>query len=205
MTTNSSPNCTNPLTPTRAISRSSSTGTARRYRCRTCCRCCSRWASRSPTSDLTRSNVATATSRWIYDFGLRHRAGRRRGRAGARLHERFHDALAAAWQGHAEVDGFQALVLEAGLTWRQVAVFRAYAKYLRQAGYRFSQEYLESALRANTDVVRLLSVAVRNPPRPCVCRRPRLRRAGDRRADPSGRSTRSPVSTKTASCAVSWG
>src|SRR5665213_279288 len=95
------------------------------------------------------------TVAWIYDFGLRHRpvdpeAGP------ATLHERFQDALAAAWHGRAEVDGFQALVLEAGLTWRQVTVIRAYAKYLRQAGYRFSQAYLESALRANTQVVRLL-------------------------------------------------
>ncbi len=93
---------------------------------------------------------------WVYDFGLRHRSVATDAMAPA-LHERFHDALVAAWQGHAEIDGFQALVLEAGLTWRQVAVFRAYAKYLRQIGSRFSQEYLETTLRANTDVVRLLS------------------------------------------------
>jgi glutamate dehydrogenase len=95
------------------------------------------------------------TVAWIYDFGLRH-APVGDEAAPATLHERFQDALAAAWHGRAEVDGFQALVLEAGLTWRQVTVIRAYAKYLRQAGYRFSQTYLESALRANTHVVRLL-------------------------------------------------
>jgi glutamate dehydrogenase len=95
------------------------------------------------------------TVAWIYDFGLRH-APVGNEAAPATLHERFQDALAAAWHGGAEVDGFQALVLEAGLTWRQVTVLRAYAKYLRQAGYRFSQAYLESALRANTPVVRLL-------------------------------------------------
>ena len=95
------------------------------------------------------------TVAWIYDFGLRH-APVADEAAAATLHERFQDALAAAWHGRAEVDGFQALVLEAGLTWRQVTIIRAYAKYLRQAGYRFSQTYLESALRANTQVVRLL-------------------------------------------------
>jgi glutamate dehydrogenase len=102
--------------------------------------------------EIKRGDGASA---WIYDFGLRH------GVVGAdaspdTLHERFHDALAAAWHGRAEVDGFQALVLEAGLTWRQVVVLRAYAKYLRQAGARFSQAYLESAMRANPHVVRLL-------------------------------------------------
>jgi glutamate dehydrogenase len=92
---------------------------------------------------------------WIYDFGLRHApVGVAAGPM--TLHSRFHDALAAAWRGRAEVDGWQALVLEAGLTWQQVLVLRAYAKYLRQAGSRFSQEYLESAMRANPHVVRLL-------------------------------------------------
>jgi glutamate dehydrogenase len=43
------------------------------------------------------------------------------------------------WRGEAEVDGFNELVLRAGLTWRQVVVLRAYAKYLRQAGNTFSQ------------------------------------------------------------------
>jgi glutamate dehydrogenase len=95
------------------------------------------------------------TVAWIYDFGLRHPAVGGDA-APATLHERFQDALAAAWHGRAEVDGFQALVLEAGLTWQQVGVLRAYAKYLRQAGYRFSQAYLESALRGNAHVVRLL-------------------------------------------------
>src|SRR5450432_2232917 len=95
------------------------------------------------------------TDAWIYDFGLRHPAVGAEADP-ATLHERFQDALAAAWHGRAEVDGFQALVLEAGLTWQQAVVLRAYAKYLRQAGYRFSQAYLESALRANTPVVRLL-------------------------------------------------
>jgi glutamate dehydrogenase len=92
---------------------------------------------------------------WIYDFGLRHRPVSEEA-SPETLHDRFADALAAAWHGRADIDGFQALVLEAGLNWRQVVVLRAYAKYLRQAGTRFSQEYLESAMRGNVHVVRLL-------------------------------------------------
>ena len=56
------------------------------------------------------------------------------------------NAFSAAWRGEAEVDGFNELVLRAGLTWRQVVVLRAYAKYLRQTGTVFSQDYMESTL-----------------------------------------------------------
>ncbi|HEX7107212.1 MAG TPA: NAD-glutamate dehydrogenase domain-containing protein, partial [Acidothermaceae bacterium] len=92
---------------------------------------------------------------WIYDFGLRQGRVFDSDDVTAR-HRRFQDALAAAWRGDAEADGFQALVLRAGLDWRQVTVLRAYAKYLRQAGSRFSQEYVESALVANAGIARLL-------------------------------------------------
>ncbi|MCZ9343572.1 NAD-glutamate dehydrogenase, partial [Streptomyces sp. TRM76130] len=70
--------------------------------------------------------------------------------------ERFQDAFAAAWNGKAENDGFNALVLGAGLTWRQAMVLRAYAKYLRQAGSTFSQDYMEDTLRNNVHTTRLL-------------------------------------------------
>ena len=46
--------------------------------------------------------------------------------------ELFQDALRAVWDGYNEIDGFNALVLGAGLTWRQATVLRAYAKYMRQ-------------------------------------------------------------------------
>ena len=65
-------------------------------------------------------------------------------------------ALSALWHGQIEDDGFNALVLDAHLTWRQVVVLRAYAKYLRQAGTTFSQNYVERVLRANVTVTRLL-------------------------------------------------
>ena len=92
---------------------------------------------------------------WVYDFGLRHGQVAYDTDPQAR-HERFQEAFAAAWRGAAEADGFQALVLRAGLSWRQVVVLRAYAKYLRQAGSRFSQEYVESALVSNATIARLL-------------------------------------------------
>jgi glutamate dehydrogenase len=94
---------------------------------------------------------------WIYDFGLRieHRHLERMagadgsGSADGVEHDlqiRFQEAFHAAWRGDCEVDGFNALVLRAGLTWRQVAVLRAYARYLRQARSPYSQEYIEDAV-----------------------------------------------------------
>src|SRR5690606_41346957 len=70
--------------------------------------------------------------------------------------ERFQEAFAATWTGKAENDGFNALVLSAGLTWRQAVVLRAYAKYLRQANSTFSQDYMEDTLRNKVHTTRLL-------------------------------------------------
>ncbi|MCX5397374.1 NAD-glutamate dehydrogenase [Streptomyces sp. NBC_00102] len=98
---------------------------------------------------------ADRTTGWIYDFGLRLPAGN-----GDHLaddaRDRFQKAFAAVWTGAAENDGFNSLVLRAGLDWRQAMVLRAYAKYLRQAGSTFSQDYMEDTLRDNVHTTRLL-------------------------------------------------
>jgi len=62
--------------------------------------------------------------------------------AGPRLAE----TLDRLWMGALENDGLNRLVLGAGLAWREVAILRAYAKYLRQTGIAFSQAYMERAL-----------------------------------------------------------
>lgn len=62
---------------------------------------------------------------------------------------RFADAVTAIWHGRMEIDRFNELVLRAGLTWPQVTVLRAYAKYLRQAGFPYSQSHIESVVNDN--------------------------------------------------------
>lgn len=57
---------------------------------------------------------------------------------------RFAEAVTAIWHGRVEIDRFNELVMRAGLTWQQVVLLRAYAKYLRQAGFPYSQSYIES-------------------------------------------------------------
>jgi glutamate dehydrogenase len=101
----------------------------------------------------------------IYDFGLRRAGGAdadAAGGAGAgqEIWERgkhlVEGALAALWAGLIDDDGFNALVLDAQLNWRQVVMLRAYARYLRQANGTFSQEYIERVLRSNAAITRLL-------------------------------------------------
>lgn len=92
---------------------------------------------------------------WIFDFGLRPERGAPEPSGGDRLdtlRERFEEAFRAAWQGESEVDRFNSLVLRAGLSWRQVSVLRAYAKYLRQVGVAYSQDYIEDVMLAHDTV-----------------------------------------------------
>ena len=88
---------------------------------------------------------------FIYEFGLRYDR-----HVAPDSPDRFQDALRAVWDGYNEIDGFNRLVLAAGLTWRQATVLRAYAKYMRQGNSPFAQDYIEGALAGNVDITRLL-------------------------------------------------
>ena len=66
------------------------------------------------------------------------------------------DAFQAIVCGAAEGDGFNKLVIAAGLEWRDVTILRTTAKFLRQAGFAFSQDYVEQALFRNPDIANLL-------------------------------------------------
>ncbi|MEO6102379.1 MAG: NAD-glutamate dehydrogenase domain-containing protein, partial [Pseudoxanthomonas sp.] len=68
----------------------------------------------------------------------------------------FEEAFARVWRGDAENDGFNRLVLGAGLEWRQVALLRSYCKYLLQTGVPFSQNYVEATLNRYPLLARLL-------------------------------------------------
>jgi glutamate dehydrogenase len=96
---------------------------------------------------------------WIYQFKIRPDSSIPAPGSGAEWDNaaaRFTDALTAIWQGRVEVDRFNELVLRAGLTWQQVMLLRAYAKYLRQAGFPYSQSHIESVLGENTSTARSL-------------------------------------------------
>lgn len=96
---------------------------------------------------------------WIYQFKVaRQRSIPDAPDAASReaTAERFADAVTAIWHGSVEVDRFNELVLRADLTWQQVVILRAYAKYLRQAGFPYSQSHIESVLNENPHTTRSL-------------------------------------------------
>jgi glutamate dehydrogenase len=73
-----------------------------------------------------------------------------------RVRDLFHEAFALVWTGEMESDGFNRLVLCAGLTARETTILRTYSKFLRQARVAFSQEYMEETLARHPEPVRLL-------------------------------------------------
>ncbi len=91
---------------------------------------------------------------WIYDIGLS--SPDLESLDGDVSRSEFCEAFGRLWRGEAESDGFNRLVLRAGLASRKVAILRAYAKYLRQIGSTFSQSYIEDTLAGNAGIAATL-------------------------------------------------
>ena len=60
------------------------------------------------------------------------------------------------WAARPRTTAFNRLVLRAGLSWREVALLRAYSRYIRQVGTPFSQTYIATTLAAHPDLARRL-------------------------------------------------
>ena len=101
---------------------------------------------------------------WIYDFGLDCEAEQLE-----RVGDEFARAFLGVWAGELEDDGFNGLVLAAGLTGREVTVLRAIARYLRQATIAFSDGYMEQTLVGHPEVAVLLVALFRARFDPDAC------------------------------------
>jgi glutamate dehydrogenase len=66
------------------------------------------------------------------------------------------DGLMALLEGRAEADGFNRLVLRAGLTWRECWLIRVMFRWLRQVGFGFEQGSVEATLAGRPEAARLL-------------------------------------------------
>ena len=71
--------------------------------------------------------------------------------------DRLEGCFRAVLAGEAENDGFNALVLAAGLPWRDVALVRTLARFLRQARIPYSQDYLWVTLRKHAAIAERLN------------------------------------------------
>ena len=98
--------------------------------------------------------VADGPPVWIHDFGMV--AGDLGELRIEGLREVFQEAFRRVWRSQAENDDFNRLVLHARFNWREVALLRAYAKYMKQAGVAFSQAYMEQTLAGYPAVARKL-------------------------------------------------
>jgi len=92
---------------------------------------------------------------FIHDFGIETSDGEAVDHT--KIREAFHECFVRVWRGEVENDGFNRLVLSAGLGWRDVVVLRACSKYLRQTSIPFSQDYMEQTLAKNAGITRRLA------------------------------------------------
>ncbi|WP_068256243.1 NAD-glutamate dehydrogenase [Janibacter corallicola] len=101
---------------------------------------------------LTRRDGRTAE---VYDFAMRMEdASLWESHSHEDLRELVESTVLAVRAGATESDGFNALVIRAGLTWREVALLRAIARYIRQIGGTWDQSSIEAALVGNHEIAR---------------------------------------------------
>ncbi|MBP3034813.1 NAD-glutamate dehydrogenase [Arthrobacter sp. zg-ZUI100] len=93
-------------------------------------------------------NRSDGTTFHLYDLGLKYPAGMDPEKTGSLLAEAFR----AGMSGASESDYFDRLILELGLSWRQVVILRSYAKYMRQLGNTNSYGFVAGTLRRNPAV-----------------------------------------------------
>lgn len=91
---------------------------------------------------------------WINDFSMFYANGSAVNID--EVKELFQNAFSRVWFGEVENDGFNHLVLSSGLNSRQVVILRMYAKYFKQIGFTFSQEYIEKSLSSHAEIARKL-------------------------------------------------
>ena len=94
-------------------------------------------------------NIPAAGPAYIYDIGLRFPDS-----IDATDRARFRDALLAVHRGACESDVLNRLVTTADLEWRNVAILRAYTRYLTQLGGRFSPSYVHEIVIQYADIAR---------------------------------------------------
>ncbi|GAB4399337.1 MAG: NAD-glutamate dehydrogenase [Rhodoferax sp.] len=89
---------------------------------------------------------------WIHDMGLQWPEGVEV----AQVRTRFETLFLHVWQGQLDSDGLNRLVLLTDLDGADIAVLRAYARYFRQIGFGFSQNYIQVTLAAQPALTQAL-------------------------------------------------
>ncbi|MDP3814732.1 NAD-glutamate dehydrogenase [Pseudomonas sp.] len=91
---------------------------------------------------------------WIHDFAFTYAEGLDVDIQ--QLNDTLQGAFVNIVGGEAENDGFNRLVLMAAMPWRDVALLRAYARYLKQIRLGFDLSYIASTLVNHADIAKEL-------------------------------------------------
>ncbi|MFL0805855.1 MAG: NAD-glutamate dehydrogenase [Oceanobacter sp.] len=101
--------------------------------------------------EITRSDGQVI---WIHNFLLEYTLADQV--SIAEVKSLFQDSFKAIWQGQAENDAFNRLVLGGQLSWKDIALLRAYARYMKQIRFGISETYIAATLARYVPVSALL-------------------------------------------------
>lgn len=88
---------------------------------------------------------------WVHDLSMVSRDGQEI--ALERVESSFEESFIAGWTGRTENDGFNRLTLKLGISWRQSALIRAFARFRQQSGLDPSQLVQEDAANSYPDII----------------------------------------------------
>ena len=91
---------------------------------------------------------------WIHDFTLQTTGG-----SVVDIHRIrpiFEDLFSRVWYGDAENDAFNRLLLSSYMSWREIALLRTFARYMRQIRVSNSQTFISNTLVNHVGLARLL-------------------------------------------------
>ncbi|PCI73231.1 MAG: NAD-glutamate dehydrogenase, partial [SAR86 cluster bacterium] len=91
---------------------------------------------------------------WLHDFSLYRVKQLGHFTSGAK--QIFEDAFLAIFNGEIDDDSFNELVTTAEIEWRDAALLRAYASYLKQIQFGYSVAHIAETLSNNREICRLL-------------------------------------------------
>jgi len=80
------------------------------------------------------------------------RSGRSEGASFDKVKPQFEEAFSKVWVGDVENDSFNALTIRVGMTWQEVRVLRAFARYLRQLRIPYSHEMMATTFLNHPNV-----------------------------------------------------
>lgn len=105
-------------------------------------------------NDRTYKVMLSNTTAWISEFSVNYAGS---GTLDAKAMDGyFEETFKQTYFGNNENDGFNKLVLGADLSWREITIIRAYAKYLQQTGFRSTPTYVEKTISQHPEITKNL-------------------------------------------------